>query len=305
MDGETNVATVDGLFERIASILASRVIDRARKGLFQEYVSQRADLGFVRGRVDIRESLKRSASGSPYLHCEFQELTHDVEDNQLLLWTLYKVSQGSFTRPNSARLIRQAYRALNGTVAVSEKRPDDCIGRFYHRLNEDYQPLHGLCRLLLEHLGPDMKLGQAQFLPFMVNMPNLFEAFVAEWLKGNTVDTWLVTSQYTAKLTANADLRFRIDLILKDKVSGQPLAIMDTKYKAAMAPTEADIQQVVAYAVETGVTKAFLVYPSSQSNFLKARVGAIDVTSVAFDISKEIDASGKIFIEQITTLLAS
>ena len=53
------------------------------------------------------------------------------------------------------------------------------------------------------------------------------------------------------------------------------------------------------------MTKAFLVYPSSLSNFLKARVGAIDVTSVAFDISKEIDASGKIFIEQITTLLAS
>jgi 5-methylcytosine-specific restriction enzyme subunit McrC len=266
-------------------------------------VAERDDLSFVRGRVDIRESLKRSVRGSPYLHCEFQELTHDVEDNGLLLWTLYRVSRAPLRRPEVIRVVRQAYRSLSGAVTLSEKLADDCIGRFYHRLNEDYRPLHGLCRLLLEHLGPDLELGQSLFLPFMLNMPNLFESFVAEWLKKHATENWVVTAQHTAKLKANADLRFRIDLILKDKRSGRPIAIMDTKYKAAALPTEADIQQVVAYAVETEVNRAFLVYPSSRSLLLKLQVGSIEVTSIAFDISAELSEAGGTFMRQLTSLL--
>src|SRR5262249_50890435 len=86
LEGETSVNTIEELFERVASILAHRVLDRARKGLYQAYLTRRDDLAFVRGRIDIRESLKRSLHGSAYLHCEFQHLTHDLEDNQILLW---------------------------------------------------------------------------------------------------------------------------------------------------------------------------------------------------------------------------
>lgn len=303
LEGQTHVNTIEEMFQRLAAILASRVIDRARKGLFQTYLSHREDLSFVRGRVDVRESLKRSMQGSPYLHCEFQQLTHDVEDNHLLLWTLYVVSRAGPGRPDVARLVRQAYRALSGHVSLTEKQSDDCINRFYHRLNEDYRPLHGLCRLLLDHLGPDMERGEHLFLPFMLNMPSLFELFVAEWLKRHAADQWIVTSQHTAKLKANADLTFRIDLFLKDKRSGVPIAILDTKYKATELPTESDIQQVIAYAVECGVDRAFLVYPSNRARPVKVEVGAIEVVSIAFDIAAKLEAEGQRFIEQLVSLL--
>jgi len=52
----------------------------------------------------------------------------------------------------------------------------------------------------------------------------------------------VVTAQHRAKLTSNAELTFRIDLLVKDKQSGRPIAILDTKYKATELPTEADIQ---------------------------------------------------------------
>jgi len=303
LEGETNVNTIEELFERVASILARRVLDRARKGLYQAYLFERDDLAFVRGRIDIRESLKRSLHGSAHLHCEFQQLTHDLGDNQILLWTLHQTSGARLRRPEVARAVRQAHRVLSGTVSLNEKVPEDCINRFYHRLNEDYRPLHGLCRLLLEHLGPDIEHGEHLFLPFRLNMPLHFEAFVAEWLKLHAPQAWLVTAQHEAKLKANAERTFRIDLILADKQSGQAFAVLDTKYKSSELPSEADIQQVVAYAVEIGVKRAFLLYPHSRSRPIHVRVGDIDVRSLEFDISCELNDAGYLCLQELNSSL--
>lgn len=301
LEGETSVNTIEELFERVASILAHRVLDRARKGLYQAYLTRRDDLAFVRGRIDIR--LKRSLHGSAYLHCEFQHLTHDLEDNQILLWALHQTSRAPLRRPHVIRAVRQAHRVLSGTVSLNAKGAEDCINRFYHRLNEDYHPLHGLCRLLLEHLGPDIDQGEHVFLPFRLNMPLLFEAFVAEWLKLHAPQNWLVTVQHEAKLKANAELTFRIDLIFADKRSGQAFAVVDTKYKSAELPTESDIQQVVAYAVEIGVNRAFLLYPHSRSSPIHVRVGDIDVRSLAFDISADLNDAGYACLQQLSSAL--
>ena len=55
-----------------------------------------------------------------------------------------------------------------------------CIrDRLYHRLNQDYQPMHGLCRFFLEHSGPTHQDGDSAMIPFVVHMPALFEKFVA------------------------------------------------------------------------------------------------------------------------------
>jgi len=123
-------------------------------------------------------------------------------------------------------------------------------------------------------------------------MPLLFEAFVAEWLKLHAPPDWLFTPQYEAKLKANAELTFRIDLLLKDKSSGSSIAVLDTKYKSAEVPSESDIQQVVAYAVETGVKRAFLLYPRCQAKPINVRVGDIEVGSLSFDLSSELNKAG-------------
>jgi 5-methylcytosine-specific restriction enzyme subunit McrC len=136
-------------------------------------------------------------------------------------------------------------------------------------------------------------------------MPKLFESFVAEWLKQNAPAEWTVTAQHTAKLKANAELTYRIDLFLKDRKSGRPIAILDTKYKATELPIESDIQQVIAYAVETGVRHAVLVYPNSRSHAVKVQSGNITVRSLPFDISSELDAAGLIFLKELGSMLPS
>ena len=263
----------DELFERTISILADRILDRVRRGLYRHYVEKDDDLAFVRGRIDVRGNIANIVRLTPAVSCRFEELTPELEDNEILLWTMYVASRVSLSRPEVALKVRRAYRALIGTVGLKEKTPADCISRIYNRLNEDYRPMHGLCRLVMEHAGPDLAVGDKRFLPFIVDMPLLFEAFVAKWLNANLPSHIKLDEQHSARLDSNVRLDFKIDILLRERDTDRPIAVLDTKYKAWDKPKSEDIQQVVAYAVRMGVSQAFLIYPSDAGSDVTAFVG--------------------------------
>src|SRR6516162_834839 len=231
LEGETAVESLEEIYERVASILAKRVNDRFRKGLYRGYIEKTDDLEYVRGRIDIRGNIRNALLTAPRLRCRYGELTADLEENAILLWAIYLASRIGLRRDEVKHQVRQAYRNLVGAVALQPKIASDCIGRFYHRLNDDYKPMHGLCRFLIEQTGPGTNIGNYDFLPFSLDMPKLFEEFVAEWLNENLSEKLRVDPQCHIQLNANADLSFRIDLVLRDRTSGQALAVIDVKYK--------------------------------------------------------------------------
>jgi 5-methylcytosine-specific restriction enzyme subunit McrC len=129
----------------------------------------------------------------------------------------------------------------------------------------------------------------------------LFETFIAEWLAENLPENLKVDAQYHVRLNANAPLSFRIDLVLRDRMSGQALAVIDTKYKIAEQPSESDIQQVVAYAVELGVSRAHLVYPFTLARPVEATIGDIEVSSIGIDLTRSISSFGSELIDAIAS----
>jgi 5-methylcytosine-specific restriction enzyme subunit McrC len=88
--------------------------------------------------------------------------------------------------------------------------------------------MHGLCRFLIEHTGPSIDIGSHKFLPFSIDMAQLFELFVAEFLAQRLPTNFKIDIQYHARL--NAELSFRIDLVLRDRISGKSVSVIDTKY---------------------------------------------------------------------------
>ena len=305
LEGQVSIESLDDVFERLASILAKRVLDRARKGLYRSYIGEEESLPYLRGRVLVMPSLRAAMWGSTRLECEYEEHTADLDDNRILAWTLFQLPRYRLQRQDVLRQVRQAYRVLAGAVEVTCMDSNECVGRFYHRLNEDYRPMHGLCRFFLEHCGPGVERGEHDIMPFVLDMPSLFESFVAEWLKTNIPGGIRVTPQYRAELDISGTLAFRIDLVLSDVTSDQVLAVMDTKYKRQQYPEETDIQQIVAYAVRMKTANAFLVYPSTTTQSLSMKVGEVSVQSLSFDIGKEPDEAGRSFLDSLNEALAA
>ena len=143
-----------------------------------------------------------------------------------------------------------------------------------------------------QHCGPGIKAGEHEFIPFVLNMPALFESFVAEWLRANIPGNMHLTPQYRASLDKSGSFSFRIDLVLHDVNSDRVLAVLDTKYKRHHDPEESDIQQIVAYAVRMNTKNAFLIYPSSTTKSVTLHVGDVCVRSLTFDVGIDPDEGG-------------
>jgi 5-methylcytosine-specific restriction enzyme subunit McrC len=304
LDGEIGIENIEDLYERIVSILARRVLDRARMGLYRSYIGEIDELPYVRGRLDAVATMLNKFRGVPRVACSYEEHTADLDDNRILFWTLHQVRRQVLRETRVRRELDLARRALAGTITLERRTAADCIGRYYHRLNEDYGPMHGLCRFILEQSGPGIRGGDRTFVPFVLNMPQLFEVFVAEWLRGTPPKGIIVRPQYNALLDANYKVSIHIDIVLIEEGSGRPIAVLDTKYKSVEQPSEADIYQIAFYARELQVDRAMLVYPSTSTRQFRILHGSrIILESLVFDLTAPPDEAGAAFLSGLSRCL--
>lgn len=299
LDGIINCQSFAEFYQNLAGILASRILDRTRQGLYRTYLSQEDRLPYVSGRLDIRRM-----AFEPWrtdLHCAFEEHTADVEENQILCWTLSVIARSGLCAERVLSKVRRAYRELIGCTTPVPVPSKACIGRLYNRLNDDYEPLHGLCRFFLEHRGPTHHQGDNAMMPFLMDMARLFELFVAEWLKRHLPKEYELKEQHTVNFGASGELQFRIDVVILDRKSGTPLLILDTKYKVPDSPSTTDIHEVRSYAEALGCCEAILVYPIKLPNSMNITAGNIRVRTLTFSLNDDIEEAGKEFLNGLLT----
>lgn len=299
LEGWNQCESLNDFYERLADILACRIIDRTRQGLYRTYIDKTERLTCLRGRLSVARQIHRPWDVK--LQCRYQEQTADIEDNQILLWTLRQIIHHGIVREKVSINVRQAYHALHRTISVESFSAQDCTGRTYHRLNDDYQTLHALCRFFLDQTGPSLQQGDRRMLPFLVNMNQLFESFVAAWLKAHShrlLDHGLkVTAQETARLSDS--LKFQIDLVLSDAITGVTRYVLDTKYKTPKSPSSSDVQQAIAYAEIKNTTEAVLIYPEDLAQPLNIRPNQVRVRSLTFALADDLEQGGNNFIRQL------
>jgi 5-methylcytosine-specific restriction enzyme subunit McrC len=241
---------------------------------------------------------------STQIKCHYKEQTADIEDNQILLWTLRQIAFRLPQPSPNLPCVRRAYHTLQNTVTLTPISSRACLNRQYNRLNNDYQPLHALCRFFLEQCGPDHEWGDRKMLPFLVNMARLYELFVAEWLKANT-EKYLashnleVKAQERVYLDDAQSFHFNIDLVLVDTQTGKTQYVLDTKYKAPDSPSSDDTAKIIAYATTQNCTEAILVYPQPLSKPLNTNLQNIRVRCLTFAIDADIEQCGKAFLQEL------
>lgn len=288
-EGASQVGATTDFTQQLVRMLAKRVIRRAREGLYREYISREQDLPYVRGTIDVGKHVRRPHRTN--IPCRFEESKTDNELNRILAWTLYKVARSGLCSGETLRVAQAAYRSLAGRVSLNPVRPEDCVGRHYNRLNEDYRPMHGACYLLLKHMGLSHETGDQAVMPFVIDMPSVFEDYVVEMLRrqapgGVSVNPGVVHDHQFG--------HFEMDAVVYEKVSGEATAIIEVKYKYDMPTSSEDLQQVVAYASALNCSEAVLVYPRVPGSDEKAQIGGTEVRTAGFPL----DGNSNVELEQ-------
>lgn len=288
--------TLEDFYDRLANILAHLILDRARRGFYRSYQPISDQLPYLQGRIDLQRASLRPWEVK--LECHFEEHTSDIEDNQILTWTLMQILHSGLCTEKSSHFVSHAYRRLLSFAEPEPCGPESCLYRIYNRLNDDYRSMHALCRLFLEHLGPAHKIGNREMIPFLVNMANLYELFVAEWLKAHNLKSFSIEAQREIIIDRRQNMKFRMDLVLFDRSTQLPKCIMDTKYKIG-PPSMSDIHQAISYAEAIGCREAILIYPVEKESPLDMWVGDIHVRSATFALEGDLDEAGWDFVHEI------
>jgi 5-methylcytosine-specific restriction enzyme subunit McrC len=296
-EGILGLSALQDVFELLAVELARRVISRARKGFYRAYVPALENLRYLRGRLDV--SRLSRAPWKVDLTCHYSDHTADVEENRILAWTLFVLGRAGLGGQTQSNIVARAFRTLQGSVNLTPYGPESCINRQYNRLNEDYGPIHALCRFFLSHSGPSHRGGEHDMLPFLVDMAQLYERFVAEWLRIHLPHQFEIKSQERVVLESGAP-EFIIDLVLYDKRAGKPLRVLDTKYKVRDHAGRDDISQIVTYAKLMNCQEAILIYPVELAQPLDVAIGDVRVRSLSFCVDGNLEVAGLQFLSTLS-----
>ncbi len=293
-----------GFYDRLANMLAVRVLQRGRQGFYQTYLNKSDALPFLRGRMEWKQH--HGISTLPAIRCRFDERTPNVTHNQLLAYTLTQIARSTLCRPETQKLVRQACHLFDGMVHKRPFTSTDCLNLTYTRLNEDYRAMHALCRFFLDHSAPTHHQGNHAMLPFLINMARLYELFVAEWLQTHIPAPWHVKAHEVITLGAQNELQFDIDMVLYDG-NGRSHAVLDTKYKTSHKASNADINQIITYAKAKNCPHAILIYPTPLQQPLDVQIGniigATHLHSLTFSLQDDITTSGNQFLHNLLTSL--
>ena len=164
------------MLEFVAEYYADRLEERIEQGLYRAYVEVEDNLPVVRGRIQIVDDIRRNYVLRHNIYCRFSELTWDVLDNQVLRRVAHDLSGWPFPTSLQTRL-QQLDRRMDEVSLVSIA-PSDLDRLTYTRLNAGYEPLHRLCRLLLDGMSLSEEEGRTEFDSFLLDMNVLFERFV-------------------------------------------------------------------------------------------------------------------------------
>jgi 5-methylcytosine-specific restriction enzyme subunit McrC len=252
------------LFEPLVELLNSLVSARVRRGLVQDYVRREENLGSFKGALNIRVHLQENVGRDNRIHCRFFEQTVDVPDNRLIKATIFQLVQsGGWTATTAHSLLRNLHQF---DAVKLEHTPQRLNGSgHYHRLNDDYRPIHELCRLFLSCMSISKHVGSFSFRGFLLDMNSLFEEFVQKAFE-KTLSRGPMRSdiqgQHNLSFNRAAPL-MRPDVVVRE--GDAAVVVADAKYKTdESGPRNPDIYQVIAYGTVLRCNRVFLLYPATE-----------------------------------------
>ena len=310
LSGEAAIDSLTDFYDSLAILLARRILDRCRQGVYCSYEDRQESLGVVRGRILLPSLFRQPVLDT--LPCRFAEQMADSEENRLLRWTLYYLSMAYCKGRRSEKEVCRAERELSGRgIRLQHYPAPACQNRHYTRLNEDYRLLHGLCRFFLEHSGPKFAAGNQNMPPFLLNGARLFEIFVAQWLiaqQEQDLFPFAIKRQSSETVQGAAgSVTYQYDLLLADiNDPSRVYAVVDTKYKYDKTPSPADYYQMVAYAHKLSAPLAVLVYPYKDIEPFDVSENGIRVCSVGIDLELEdVEAAMGAFMGRMMQLVSA
>ena len=255
------------LVEAMVRLFHDRVHQATHRGLLHGYEAREEALHVVRGHIRIDDQLRRRLGLAVPIEVTYDEFTPDIPANQLLKAAVLRLARLPL-RSRESRQLLGAMGAVFVNVSDIEYRPSDTLpDPPLNPLNAHYQPALALARLILETTSFELSAGEVRAASFLIDMNRVFEDFVVVALRealGLTAGAFPQGAK-GRRLCLDTGGRVTLEPDISWWEIGRCTFVGDAKYKRASGSDarNADIYQVLAYAVAAGLPSALLIYAAA------------------------------------------
>ncbi len=260
--------------EILINTFANRTLALLSQRQYNSYQEIAENIGTVRGRIDFSEQIRKNIASGRHdrIACTFELFQEDNLFNRIVKYVCSLLISRTHLYENR--------RILSATIAhledVTEQRVNyrDCLKVRLNAYQQDYIPILDYCKMFLSFRMADVSSGEYGIDHVFIQTSSLFENFAAGYLASRLPSDWTLEVKKRGYLVVenNEDLfQYENDLLLKQKNSGSVI-IGDAKYKQIdlsnreekYGISQADIYQMISYAVRRGADKVLLLYPGTK-----------------------------------------
>ena len=195
-NGYKSMATEEfnNMAEMMAQILLRGISLRLKRGLEKEYLSQTQALSFVRGKIDIADSIKTQSIRKRQLVCIYDDFSVNNRMNQIIKSTLEILLKADIGK-NRKKEIRKLMVFFSDVDSIDLYSADWNLR--YNRNNQTYQMLIGICYLVVKGLMQTNSDGVTKLMDYMdeQHMWSLYQNFIFQYYKKHYTDLKVSSSQ--------------------------------------------------------------------------------------------------------------
>jgi 5-methylcytosine-specific restriction enzyme subunit McrC len=269
----------------------ARAAERAlRQGVLLGYRETEESLTVVRGRIREADQIRRRYGLPVPVEVRFDDYTVDIPENRLLLSATHRLLRLPGVPADTRKLLRHLLLRLDGVERLVPGRP---LPKWTpNRLNIRYHTALGLAELVLRSASYELHDGTTVPVDgLMLKMWRVFEEFLTAALSE-------ALRPYGGR-TRQQDIRHHLDHARRVRLrpdfvyyapDGEPVAVVDAKYKIEDSPGEhqADLYQILAYCTVMGLRRGHLVYAEGAAEPYAHRVvgtDGVEIVETALDLS--------------------
>lgn len=237
---------------------------------YQSYQEITEEISYLRGRLATSDYIQNNllTGRHQYFHCTYEPFLYDNQFNRIVKYVT-KLLLSISTNDISQHRLNNLLFLLDG-VSDEFCKASDCDAIKLNPLYQDLTTIIALCRMFLEASSISQADDSQSNFCFLLPMEIIFEDFIFGFIEKYFPDR-NPKSQRETYLTINTDnkevFKMKNDILLQN-----PPLIIDTKYKirekidAKKGISQADMYQMLAYAVKRRIARVLLIYPTMPQN---------------------------------------
>lgn len=250
---------------------------------YYRYVDKIEDVEAIKGHINFKNYINQkipNGKNNKFL-CSFSDFEFDNNVNRIIKYTCRSLITTTNSTENR-KIIRQVIIQLN---QVSDVRcvPADCDGIRLSKMHRQYSVLMSMSKMFLLNQTTTYQLDNQNSFCFLFPTHLLFEGFIGgfieEVLMGHakvrlqSSELMLIADVVYNGLSLGKAFTMRHDILVEHKIHG--LFLLDTKYKhltrfegnddvkrsVTTEVKQQDLYQIIEYASNRDLDKAYLLYP--------------------------------------------